>query len=154
MFWYFSDDCLEELMPRHPNLDLVASSEQKLSSRVRRFLLTYEKHSEPSNAIIGGNVEVERIGNKTLPLPSSEMLAANSEMNSNRNLNFRDRYFINDVETRQERKMRKALLKEEGIRQALNRGKILENGRVIRKLDDDECKCKKDETEEVIINDQ
>lgn len=95
----------------------MAYSEQKLSSRVRRFLLTYEKQTEPNDEI--------RVSEK-----HEEIDVPEADCSSDYNIEFRDRYFTNNLEA-QERKLRKAQLKEEGRQQALKRGKIIENGRVI-----------------------
>lgn len=109
--WNPRDDCLKELAPSHPNLTLISYSEQKLSSRTRRFLLTYEKHSKASHK------------------PEDIQAAENCDLKFD--VEFRDRYFVNNEETRQERKLRKALIKEHGRREALKRGKTIENGKVI-----------------------
>lgn len=111
---------MEQLVPRHPNLSLLAYSEQKLSSRSRRFLLTYEKQSEP-NDIINGTEKNQ----------SDDALLEN--YSTDYNVEFRDRYFTNDLEARQKRRQRKAQVKEEGRQQALKRGKTIENGRVINR---------------------
>lgn len=44
-------------------------------------------------------------------------------------LDFRERYFDNDFETRTERRLRKAEQREQGRLEALKRGKIVSDGR-------------------------
>lgn len=96
-------------IPQHGCLELVANSEQNISALTSRRLLTYAKIAElPADADAGRKRDaVESVGD------------------------FRTRFFESEEETRQERRMRKAELKEIGRQEALNRGKRLdENGKV------------------------
>lgn len=95
------------MIPRHSNLHLVANSEQPLSGHTARRLLTYEKHSEPP----GTDDDLEVIVDKSLTL------------------DFRERYFDNALESRTERRLRKAEQREIGRLEALKRGKTAVDGR-------------------------
>lgn len=79
-------------------MKLVANSEQVLSSLTSRRLLTYEKIAEPS---ADRDDVIEQIDD------------------------FRAKFFAFGKETRQERKLRQAELKEIGRQEALKRGKII-----------------------------
>lgn len=102
----YREDYIDEMIPRHNCLHLVSNSEQVLSNVTSRRLLTYEKISEYST----------------------------DEKNTTENQNyidFRERYFCHGEDTRQERRMKRAELREHGKQEALKRGKMLdENGKV------------------------
>lgn len=84
-------------------MKLVANSEQVLSLLTSRRLLTYEKIAEPCADC---DDVFEQIGD------------------------FRAKFFTSGEETRQERKLRQAELKEIGRQEALKRGKIIiKNGK-------------------------
>ncbi|XP_013105329.2 tRNA (guanine(10)-N2)-methyltransferase homolog isoform X1 [Stomoxys calcitrans] len=103
---FHKDDYTEKMIPLHKNLRLVSNSEQSLSGQTARRLLTYEKHSEPDK-----NQDFNVIFDESL------------------NLDFRERYFDNAVESRSERRMRKAEQRVQGRLEALKRGKAVLNGR-------------------------
>ncbi|XP_061395096.1 tRNA (guanine(10)-N2)-methyltransferase homolog [Musca vetustissima] len=105
---FHKDDYSEKMVPRHPNLNLIANSEQPLSGHTARRLLTYEKHSEPLNA-----------HEEDLEVIVDESIA----------FDFRERYFDNSPESRTERRLRKAELREIGRLEAMKRGKIAADGR-------------------------
>lgn len=92
----------------HKNLALISNSEQPLTGQTARRLLTYEKISEP----LGSSAEQEVVINEAA-------LA----------MDFRERYFDNGCETRTERRLRQAELREQGRLEALKRGKIVGDGR-------------------------
>lgn len=84
-------------------MKLIANSEQVLSSLTSRRLLTYEKVAEPNE--MSDNV-IKHIDD------------------------FRAKFFTSGEETRQERRIRQAELKEIGRQEALKRGKIIvKNGK-------------------------
>lgn len=91
------------MLPHHPNLKLVANSEQNLAGNTARRLLTYEKC-----------LEFNEEG------PSSTQISAESSQE------FRDRYFNTNgtLQSRQERRIQKAAQREEGRQQMILRGKI------------------------------
>lgn len=99
-------------IPQHRCLELLANNEQNISSLTSRRLLTYQKLAElDANAA------------------SAETTKRAETRESVRD--FRTRFFQSEEETRQERRQRKAELKEIGRQEALNRGKRLdENGKV------------------------
>lgn len=99
------------MLPQHTHLRLVANSEQQLTGNTARRLLTYEKHME--------YIDVAS------PTDSVTQLAASSAQE------FRDRYFNANgaLESRQERRMRKATLREQGRQEMEMRGKIPSDGR-------------------------
>lgn len=99
---YYSQDYTEHMLPRHINLKLVANSEQPLSGFTSRRLLTYEKHSELCEDL------------------------DHQELNADYSLHgeFRERYFDNGLESRTERRQRRAKLRERGRQEALKRGKV------------------------------
>ncbi|XP_044761026.1 tRNA (guanine(10)-N2)-methyltransferase homolog [Coccinella septempunctata] len=86
--WFpiFREDYTEEGLPSHPCLKLVANSEQVLSKLTSRRLLTYEKIQEPSP---GTEINIDKI------------------------LDFRDKYFETREESRNEKRIREAKLREE-----------------------------------------
>lgn len=85
-------------------MKLIANSEQILSSLTSRRLLTYEKIAEPTDT---NDDVIEQIDD------------------------FRAKFFAIGDETRQERRIRRAEIREIGRQEALKRGKIiLENGKV------------------------
>lgn len=102
----YREDYIDEMIPRHNCLHLVSNSEQVLSNVTSRRLLTYEKITEYST----------------------------DEKNTTENQNyidFRERYFCHGEDTRQERRIKRAELREHGKQEALKRGKMLdENGKV------------------------
>ena len=63
MFWmpFYRADYKESLLPQHECLQLVANSEQVLSTYVCRRLLTYEKISDLEDA---GNVDGAKVAEK------------------------------------------------------------------------------------------
>ncbi|XP_011146251.1 tRNA (guanine(10)-N2)-methyltransferase homolog [Harpegnathos saltator] len=81
--WYplFRDQYVEDQLPAHPCLELVANSEQILSNYTSRRLLTYKKLKEPE--------------------------ATDESVNMNL-VDFREKYFALREETRKKRRMRKA----------------------------------------------
>lgn len=85
----------EDSLPNHTCLKLVANSEQILSKLTSRRLLTYEKIAE--------------IAEET------------PQDNGNQIIDFRMRYFEVREETRKERRMKKAALKEKGRLEYLKR---------------------------------
>lgn len=88
-------------MPTHPCLNLKANSEQTLSKFTSRRLLTYEKFAEP---------------------PEDEPLHGENHI-----VDFRMKYFEVREETRQERRTKKALLREQGRLEALKRKQSEDN---------------------------
>lgn len=103
LFGPFRSDYSEKNLPKTNFMKLVANSEQVLSSLTSRHLLTYEKIAEPSADC---DDVIEQIDD------------------------FRAKFFASGEETRQERKLRKAELKEIGRQEALKRGKIIiKNGK-------------------------
>ena len=79
------------MLPKHDCLHLISSSEQPLTGLTSRRLLTYEKHSEPTEL-------------------SPEEDAASFDLGSE----FRERYFDSGLESRTERRLRKAEQRERG----------------------------------------
>lgn len=98
------------MIPSHRNLQLISNSEQPLTGQTSRRLLTYEKSFEQLDTFKGE----ELVDASTTP-------------------DFRERYFDSGFETRTERRIRKAELREHGRLEALKRGKII--------LDNREQKC-------------
>lgn len=96
--WFpvFREDYTEEELPFHPCLKLVANSEQILSKNTSRRLLTFEKIKEPSDDDL-------------------EMLE------STKITDFREKYFVVREETRKERRMREARIREENRIAALQK---------------------------------
>jgi len=88
----------------------VANSEQLLAGNTARRLLTYEKYLNYS--------EVVNLSDSAKQIPESTQ-------------NFRERYFNTNgtLESRQERRMRKAAQREEGRLQMEMRGKLPSDGR-------------------------
>ncbi|EDW34634.1 GL21470 [Drosophila persimilis] len=105
---FHREDYDEAMLPHHKHLRLVANSEQPLTGNTSRRLLTYEKSSEYSHA----EASEPRITH--VPTPSED---------------FRDRYFNNALESRKDRRMRKAELRELGRLEMESRGKIPTDGR-------------------------
>ncbi|XP_030371672.1 tRNA (guanine(10)-N2)-methyltransferase homolog [Scaptodrosophila lebanonensis] len=103
---FHRDDYSEELLPHHTHLQLVANSEQTLTGNTARRLLTYEKTKEYNNDETELSARLTKI-----PTPPS----CNE---------FRQRYFNNAIESRQERRMRKAEQREIGRLEAIKRGKV------------------------------
>lgn len=105
---FYRADYTPERIPKHPCLEIIANSEQVLSNFTSRRLLTYEKIVEPAEDDL------------------------NSVVERSSNIDFRDRYFCPMEESRQERRIRVAKLKETGRQEALKRGKVLnEEGKVV-----------------------
>lgn len=76
-------------------MKLIANAEQVLSKFTSRHLLTFEKFAEPVNE---------------------------TELNSQHHVvDFREKYFEIREETRKERRMKKAILREQGRLEALRR---------------------------------
>ncbi|XP_033163378.1 tRNA (guanine(10)-N2)-methyltransferase homolog [Drosophila mauritiana] len=105
---FHSEDYDPKMLPQHQHLNLVANSEQQLTGNTARRLLTYEKCFEysPTEPLLGGITQV--------PTPSQD---------------FRERYFNNALESRKERRMRKAELREQARVEMNARGKIPTDGR-------------------------
>lgn len=99
-FPFHRDDYNDGMIPQHGCLKIVSNSEQPLSGITSRRLLTYEKVKEYSEDVESSTKEVI--------------------------LEFRPRYFDSGLESRQERRMRKAELKEIGRLEAIKRGKIFD----------------------------
>ncbi|XP_055376506.1 tRNA (guanine(10)-N2)-methyltransferase homolog isoform X2 [Condylostylus longicornis] len=103
---FHQDDYSNEAIPQHPCLKLVANSEQRLCGQTSRRLLTYTK--------------VRNIDDYDTTFEQS------SEFHD-----FRERYFYNG-QSRKERKIERAKLREIGKIEAIKHGKTLdENGKVI-----------------------
>ncbi|KAH8277499.1 hypothetical protein KR026_011653 [Drosophila bipectinata] len=102
---FHREDYNPEMVPHHNNLTLVANSEQRLTGNTSRRLLTYEKHSQYS-----------------VPDTTQLPVATPSE-------DFRDRYFNSALESRKERRMRKAEQREQGRAEMELRGKVPSDGR-------------------------
>ncbi|XP_055843285.1 tRNA (guanine(10)-N2)-methyltransferase homolog [Episyrphus balteatus] len=94
---FHREDYSKELLPRSKHLELVANSEQPLTGQTSRRLLTYQKISEPMDD----------------SSPETELIE------------FRERYFDSGIESRTERRTRRAELREIGRQEALKRGKVL-----------------------------
>lgn len=107
---FHREDYNEQMIPKHDCLNLVANSEQPLSGLTSRRLLTFEKHSEPTHNI------------------STNMIKENFAIGAE----FRERYFDSGLESRTERRLRKAEQREKGRLEALSRGKDLPNGKEIK----------------------
>ncbi|XP_016950739.1 tRNA (guanine(10)-N2)-methyltransferase homolog [Drosophila biarmipes] len=105
---FHREDYNPKILPNHEYLQLVANSEQPLTGNTARRLLTYEKCSEYSSP-----------GRSLVSATQITTLAQG----------FRDRYFNNDLESRKERRMRKAEQREQGRIEMEARGKIPSNGR-------------------------
>ncbi|XP_043654665.1 tRNA (guanine(10)-N2)-methyltransferase homolog [Drosophila teissieri] len=105
---FHSEDYDPKMLPQHQNLNLIANSEQQLTGKTARRLLTYEKFSEysPTEPLLGSTTQ--------LPTLSQD---------------FRDRYFNNALESRKERRVRKAELREQARVEMNARGKIPTDGR-------------------------
>ncbi|KAL5285491.1 TRMT11 family protein [Megaselia abdita] len=99
-FPFHRDDYNDGMIPQHECLKLVSNSEQPLSGITSRRLLTYEKVEEYSE-------DAER--------------STKGEI-----LEFRPRYFDSGLESRQERRTRRAQLREIGRLEAIKRGKVLD----------------------------
>ncbi|XP_017057018.1 tRNA (guanine(10)-N2)-methyltransferase homolog [Drosophila ficusphila] len=105
---FHRDDYDEKMLPEHQYLSLVANSEQPLTGNTARRLLTYEKSAEYC--------------------PPDRSLASAADMPALPQ-NFRDRYFNNALESRKERRMRKAEQREQGRVEMEARGKVPTDGR-------------------------
>jgi len=106
----FSEDYSESILPQHTHLRLVANSEQLLAGNTARRLLTYEKCLEYSGTVA--------------PTSDSTKIPESTQ-------EFRERYFNTNgtLESRQDRRMRKAAQREEGRLQMELRGKLVIDGR-------------------------
>lgn len=80
------DDYDENKLPSHPCLKLVGNCEQTLSKATSRRLLTFEKIKEPNKMDLLQNVDI---------------------------MDFREKYFELREETRKERRMRDAKVRDE-----------------------------------------
>lgn len=89
-------------------MKLVANSEQVLSSLTSRRLLTYEKIAEPNDTT---DEIVEGLGD------------------------FRAKFFAMGDETRTERRLRQAELREIGRQEALKRGKVISTDKKQNKIE-------------------
>lgn len=95
-------------MPKHSCFELIANSEQDISAAVSRRLLTFEKIAEPCSDAI--------------------------EVITDDIADFRLKFFASGEETRHERRIQRAELREIGRQEAIKRGKVLdENGKVVNK---------------------
>lgn len=99
-FPFHRDDYNDGMIPQHGCLEIVANSEQPLSGITSRRLLTYEKVAEFTE-------DCESSTKEDI-------------------LEFRPRYFDSGLESRQERRIRKAERREIGRLEAIKRGKILD----------------------------
>ncbi|XP_017480647.1 PREDICTED: tRNA (guanine(10)-N2)-methyltransferase homolog isoform X1 [Rhagoletis zephyria] len=99
---YHREDYNHDMIPQHGSLMLVANSEQPLSGLTSRRLLTYEK--------------LDVLYTKEVAQPACTFPIS---------LDFRDRYFNNGLESRTERRLRKAEQRELGRIEALKRGKAV-----------------------------
>lgn len=95
----FRRDYSEDYIPKSDCLQLVANSEQYLSSIAARRLLTYEKVTEPGTA--NGTENVLNILD-----------------------DFRFKFFTRDEKEREERRLQKIEIKRLGKIEAAKRGKI------------------------------
>lgn len=89
----FREDYSEAGLPSHPALKLVANCEQTLTKVTSRRLLTFEKFREPTE---------------------EELKKQKSNITD-----FREKYFVCREETRKERRMREAKIREENRIKAL-----------------------------------
>ncbi|XP_034487788.1 tRNA (guanine(10)-N2)-methyltransferase homolog [Drosophila innubila] len=107
---FHREDYSESILPQHTHLRLVANSEQLLAGNTARRLLTYEKCLEYS--------ETANQNGSSTQIPESTQ-------------EFRERYFNTNgtLESRQDRRMRKAAQREEGRLQMEMRGKLVIDGR-------------------------
>lgn len=105
---FHREDYDPKMLPQHQYLQLVANSEQPLTGNTSRRLLTYEKCSEYRA------LDPALIGSTQVPTPSED---------------FRERYFNNALESRKERRMRKAEQREQGRLEMELRGKLPTDGR-------------------------
>ncbi|XP_017867527.1 PREDICTED: tRNA (guanine(10)-N2)-methyltransferase homolog isoform X1 [Drosophila arizonae] len=110
---FHREDYNETIIPQHTHLRLVANSEQPLAGNTARRLLTYEKHME--------YIKEEKLNENS---NDTQLTTAVSQ-------NFRERYFNTngEIESRQERRMRKAALREQGRLEMEMRGKLPSDGR-------------------------
>lgn len=94
------------MLPKHTCFELVANSEQDISAAVSRRLLTYEKTSEPFPDVV--------------------------EVVTDELADFRLKFFASGEETRHERRIQRAELREIGRQEAIKRGKTVDaNGKVV-----------------------
>lgn len=89
----FREEYNEKRLPSHPCLNLIANSEQVLTKVTSRRLLTFEKTRNPEEEELNHDVET---------------------------VDFRERYFVVREETRKERRMREARIREENRLKHLN----------------------------------
>ncbi|XP_067619700.1 tRNA (guanine(10)-N2)-methyltransferase homolog isoform X2 [Eurosta solidaginis] len=106
---YHREDYTNDLLPRHKNLKLIANSDQPLSGLTSRRLLTYERID---------CTHTQDCAQSSCKLPTV--------------LDFRERYFNNGLESRAERRMRKANQRELGRIEALNRGKLITDSKELK----------------------
>ncbi|KAH8295195.1 hypothetical protein KR018_008456 [Drosophila ironensis] len=105
---FHREDYDSATVPQHEQLHLVANSEQRLCGNTSRRLLTYEKCSEYST-----------------PEASQDPVSTPWE-------NFRDRYFNSAIESRKERRLRKAGRRDLGRAEMELRGKTPLDGRAMK----------------------
>lgn len=114
MLWRFNgnpfqirrSDYSEKALPKHSCFELIANSEQDISAVTSRRLLTFEKIAEPCSDVIEKVID---------EMPD-----------------FRLKFFASGDETRYERRMQRAELREIGRQEAIKRGKVVDkNGKVI-----------------------
>ncbi|XP_075147493.1 tRNA (guanine(10)-N(2))-methyltransferase TRMT11 [Haematobia irritans] len=103
---FHRDDYTENIIPRHSCLVLKSNSEQNLTGQTARILLTFEKEKEASTS-------------------DDAVVIAKS-------MDFRERYFDNNIESRSERRIRKAEQREQGRLEALRRGKVVSDVRSMK----------------------
>lgn len=98
--WFpvYREDYCEEGLPQHPCLKLVANSEQILGKCTSRRLLTYEKFCEPHDVDLENGANVIQ--------------------------DFRTKYFEIREETRKDRRLKKAFLREQGRIEATKRKNV------------------------------
>uniref|UniRef100_A0A1B0D2G0 tRNA (guanine(10)-N(2))-methyltransferase TRMT11 n=1 Tax=Phlebotomus papatasi TaxID=29031 RepID=A0A1B0D2G0_PHLPP len=94
----FREDYTDSSLPSHPCMDLVANSEQILSAFSSRRLLTFEK------------------------VAAGDGRAANGEP-SGVHLNFRKKYFFHSEESREQRRLQRAQIRQNGREEAAKRRK-------------------------------
>nr|CAI5823397.1 unnamed protein product [Callosobruchus analis] len=89
------EDYTESVLPQHPCLQLVSNSEQTLSKVTSRRLLTFEKAREPT---------VDEMDEHQVDI-----------------MDFREKYFVIREETRKERRLKQAKIREEDRLKHLNK---------------------------------
>ncbi|CAH1975401.1 unnamed protein product [Acanthoscelides obtectus] len=95
--WFpvFREDYTENVLPHHPCLELVSNSEQTLSKVTSRRLLTFEKTREPTE---------DELDEYPVDI-----------------MDFREKYFVIREESRKERRMKEAKIREDDRLRNLNK---------------------------------